>query len=406
MPSWDSLWRNGRLATLDGGAKRCGVIEHGALAVSNGRIAWLGPEAALPEHIARETHDLGGALVTPGLIDCHTHLVFAGERSREFEQRLEGRTYAEISAAGGGIRSTVAATRRASEAELYELAFVRLGRLQASGATTVEIKSGYGLDIESETKALRVARRLGRRGDCDVVTTFLGAHALPPEYADDRAAFVGLVAGPMLDAVVGEGLVDAVDAFGEHVAFTPDEVRQVFEAASRRGLPVKLHADQLSDSGGAALAASFGALSADHVEYTSEAGVEAMARSGTIAVLLPGAFYCLRETRRPPVELFRKHGVPMAVATDANPGTSPVLSLPLAMNMVCTLFGLTVAEALAGATRNAARALGLTDRGTLEIGKRADLAVWQAQEPAELCYWLGADLLRCLVKDGRIVRTT
>jgi imidazolonepropionase len=298
----------------------------------------------------------------------------------------------------------VVATRAASEDELLGLAQARLRRLQRDGVTTVEIKSGDGLDGASELRSLRVARRLAEPGRCDVVTSFLGAHALPPEYADDRAGYVALVAGSMLEAVAAEGLADAVDGFCETIAFTPEEMAMVLAAARRHGLPVKLHADQLSDTGAADLAARFGALSADHLEYTSEAGVVAMAAAGTVAVLLPGAFYTLRETRRPPVELFRRHGVPMAVATDANPGSSPLLSPLLTLNMACTLFGLTVPEALAGVTREAARALGLlADRGTLEPGKRADLAIWRTREPAELCYWLGAELLERLVKDGVVV---
>lgn len=401
MAQWDRLWRNARLATLRPDLPGLGMIEPGAVAVRGGRIAWVGPEAGLPPGEAASVHDLGGALVTPGLIDCHTHLVFAGTRAHELEQRLEGRSYAEIAKAGGGIRATVAATRAAGEGELLALARARLGRLQRDGVTTVEVKSGYGLDVASELKCLRVARRLAEPGRCDIVTTFLGAHALPPEFAADRGGYVALVAGPMLEAVAAEGLADAVDGFCETIAFTPEETAAVLGAARRRGLPVKLHADQLADSGGAALAARFGALSADHVEYTGEAGVRAMAAAGTVAVLLPGAFYTLRETKRPPVELFRRHGVAMAVATDANPGSSPLLSPLLALNMACTLFGLTVTEAIAGATREAARALGLlADRGTLEPGKRADLALWRARDPAELCYWLGADLLAGLVKDG------
>jgi imidazolonepropionase len=372
--------------------------------VSRGRIAWVGPIKALPQGEAAETHDLDGAWITPGLIDCHTHLVFGGDRAAEFELRLQGVPYAEIARRGGGIRSTVTATRAASEEELFATARRRLRQLQTGGVTTVEIKSGYGLDVASECRMLRVARALGREPDVDVVTSFLGAHALPPEYAADRQGYVDLVRGPMIETVASEGLADAVDGFCEAIAFSPDEMALIFQAARARGLKVKLHADQLSDLGGAALAARFGALSADHLEYTSEAGVRAMAEAGTVAVLLPGAFYVLRETRKPPVELFRTHGVPLAVATDANPGSSPLLAPLLALNMACTLFGLTPTEALRGMTVNAARALGLAaDRGTLEPGKRADLAVWRVGRPAELCYWLGLDLLALLVKDGRRV---
>lgn len=402
---WDVLWRNVHLAPMRAGdSAPYGMIQDAALAVEGGRIAWLGPLADLPRAEAREVFDLAGAWITPGLIDAHTHLVFAGDRANEFEQRLQGVAYAEIARAGGGIRATVAATRAASEAELLALAETRLAALQAGGVTTVEIKSGYGLDTATELKTLRVARALGRRPDIDVVTSFLGLHALPPEHAGDRGAFVDLVAGPMLQAVIAEGLADAVDAFCEGIAFAPDEVAAFFSAARAAGLPVKLHADQLSDLGGAALAARFGALSADHLEYTSEAGVRAMAEAGTVAVLLPGAFYILRETRRPPVGLFRAHRVPMAVATDANPGTSPLLSPLLALNMACVLFGLTPEEALAGMTRHAAQALGLDDRGVLEVGRRADFAVWRIGRPAELCYWLGLNPLRMLVKDGAVVR--
>jgi imidazolonepropionase len=402
MARWDSLWRNAHLATM--ADEGLGVVEDGAIAVAHGRIAWVGPVAALPQGEAAETHDLDGAWITPGLIDCHTHLVFGGDRAAEFELRLQGVPYAEIARRGGGIRSTVTATRAASEEELLVTARRRLRQLQTGGVTTVEIKSGYGLDVASECRMLRVARALGQEPGVAVVTSFLGAHALPPEYATDRQGYVDLVRGPMIEAVASGGLADAVDGFCEGIAFSPDEMALVFQAARARGLKLKLHADQLSDLGGAALAARFGALSADHLEYTSEAGVRAMAEAGTVAVLLPGAFYVLRERRKPPVELFRAHGVPLAVATDANPGSSPLLSPLLTLNMACILFGLTPIEALRGMTVNGARALGLAaDRGTLEPGKRADLAVWRVGRPAELCYWLGLDLLALLVKDGRRV---
>jgi imidazolonepropionase len=359
--------------------------------------------SVLPQREAGEIVDLGGAWVTPGLVDCHTHLVFGGDRAGEFELRLQGVPYAEIARRGGGIRATVAATRAASEAELLADAARRLAALQGGGVTTVEIKSGYGLELGSELRMLRVARALGRRPGIEVVTSFLGLHALPAEFADDRRSYLELVKGPMLAAAASEGLVDAVDAFCEGIAFSPAEVAELFAAARALGLPVKLHADQLSDSGGAALAARFKALSADHVEHTGEDGVRAMAEAGTVAVLLPGAFYSLRETRRPPVGLFRQHGVPMAVATDANPGTSPLLSPLLALNMACVLFGLTPEEALAGMTRVAALALGLDDRGTLEVGRKADLAVWRIGRPAELSYWLGLNPLAMLVKGGQVV---
>jgi imidazolonepropionase len=331
--------------------------------------------------------------------------VFGGDRSGEFELRLQGVPYAEIARRGGGIRATVAATRAASEAELLASAERRLRALQAGGVTTVEVKSGYALELEGELRMLRVARALGRSGTVDVVTSLLALHALPPEHGGDRRAYVELAKGPLLAAAARAGLADAVDAFCEGIAFSPAEVEELFAAAAGLGLPVKLHADQLSNLGGAALAARFGALSADHVEHADEAGVAAMAAAGTVAVLLPGAFYSLRETQRPPVDLFRRHGVPMAVATDANPGTSPLVSPLLALNMACTLFGLTPEEALAGMTRVAARALRLADRGVVEVGGRADLAVWRVARPAELCYWLGLDPLERLVKDGRDVKT-
>ncbi|WP_222182717.1 imidazolonepropionase [Geminicoccus harenae] len=387
MERFDRIWVNVQLATMVPGAPDRGEIRDGALAVRDGRIAWLGPRAQLPGE-AVEIHDGAGGWILPGLIDCHTHLVFAGERCGEFEERLEGVPYAEIARRGGGIRRTVDGTRAASEEELHRLARARLHRLVDEGVTTVEIKSGYGLDIETELRMLRVARALGRDRDVSVATSFLGAHAFPAEL--DRAAYVDLVCGPMLDLVAEEGLADAVDAFCETIAFSPEETERVFQAAKAKGLPVKLHADQISDSGGAALAARYGALSCDHVEYTSEAGVRAMAAAGTVAVLLPGAFYLLRERQRPPVELLRRFAVPMAVATDANPGSSPLLSPLLAMNLACVLFGLTPYEALLGMTAHAARALGLAaDRGTLEVGKRADFCLWRISRPAELCYWMG-----------------
>ena len=375
-----------------------------AIAIRDGQIAWLGPAAELPHRNARHSLDLDGAWVTPGLIDCHTHLIFAGSRVEEFERRLEGVSYAEIAARGGGIMATVRATRTASLDTLLETGRERLRSLMREGVTTVEIKSGYGLETEAELRMLRAARALGRELPVTVVTTFLGLHALPPEFARDRRAYVELVAGEMLERALAEGLVDMVDAFLEGIAFTGEEVAHLFEAARARGLPLRLHADQLEDGGGAALAASFGALSADHLEYTSEAGARAMAEAGTVAVLLPGAFYTLRETRRPPVESFRRLGVTMAVATDANPGSSPLLSPLTALNMACTLFGLRPVEAVRGMTIAAARALGLaSDRGSLEPGKRADLAVWRIDHPAELCYWLGADPLELLFVEGEPV---
>ena len=399
---WDSLWINLRIATMVPGGVAYGAIEDGAMAIRDGRIAWVGRRADMPAGSARETHDGGGRWATPGLVDCHTHLVFGGDRAQEFEMRLGGATYEQIAQAGGGIRSTVAATRASTLDALIASARPRLAALAREGVTTVEIKSGYGLDIETELRQLRAARRLGAEGPVRVATTFLGAHALPNEFQGRQSDYVDLVAGPMLDAVAAEGLADAVDCFAERIAFTPEETARLFTAARARGLAVKLHADQLSDQGGAALAARFGALSADHLEYTSEAGAAAMAVAGTVAVLLPGAFYFLRETKLPPVDALRRHGVAIALATDANPGSSPLLSPLLVMNMAATLFRLTPEEALAGLTRNGARALGLQDRlGTLEIGKVADVALWDIERPAELVYWIARNPLHAVLRAGR-----
>jgi imidazolonepropionase len=364
------------------------------LLVRDGRIVWAGARADLPAHEAATIDRLGGRWVTPGLVDCHTHLVFGGDRSGEFEQRLGGATYEEIARAGGGIVSSVAATRAASEDALYASALARLAGLKATGVTTVEIKSGYGLDQDSELKMLRVARRIGREAGVRVRTSYLGLHAVPPEWKTDRGRYVDLAVDQILPAAHAEGLVDAVDAYCEPIAFSTEEVARLFDRAKALGLPVKLHADQLSDGGGAALAARYGALSADHVEHTNEAGVQAMAAAGVVAVLLPGAWLMLRETVLPPIDPFRRHGVAMAVATDCNPGTSPVASMTAAINLACVQFRLTPEEALAGATRIAARALGLeAEVGTLEAGKAADLAVWDIERPAELAYWLGKPLL-------------
>jgi imidazolonepropionase len=400
MPTWDSLWTNVNLATMADGGAPYGAIENGALAIKDGRIAWLGPASELPHRDAGEVIDGAGGWLIPGLIDCHTHLVFAGDRSGEFEQRLTGVSYEEIARSGGGIARTVAATRQASHAALEAAAARRLACLLAEGVTTIEIKSGYGLDRDTELKMLEVARRLGETHPVDVRTTFLGVHALPKEYASNRAGYLELVRAQVLPEVAERGLADAVDAFCEGIAFSPAEVAQVFETARALGLPVKLHADQLSDLGGAALAARYEALSADHLEYASEAGIRAMAAAGTVAVLLPGAFYTLRERQKPPVELFRRHRVPIALATDCNPGSSPVTSLLAVLNLACNLFGLTPEEALAGVTRHAARALGLEDRGTLAVGKRADLALWRIHRPAELSYWFGFAPLEVVLRDG------
>lgn len=390
----DLLLTDCRLATMTPGGAPFGAIEDGAVLVEDGRIAWAGPRDDLPVHKPVETHRLDGRWVTPGLVDCHTHLVFGGDRSGEFEQRLNGVSYEAIARAGGGIVSTMTATRAAPEEALYASALTRLAGLTATGVTTVEIKSGYGLDGDSELKMLRVARRIGREAGVRVRTSYLGLHAVPPEHRADRGAYVDKAVDEILPAAHAEGLVDAVDAYCEPIAFSVEEVGRLFDRARALGLPVKLHADQLSDGGGAALAAKYGALSADHVEHTTEAGVRAMAEAGVVAVLLPGAFLMLRETRAPPVELLRRHGVGMAVATDCNPGTSPVASMTAALNLACVQFRMTPEEALAGATRGAAKALGLANEiGTIEAGKAADLAVWDVERPAELCYWLGKPLL-------------
>ena len=400
----DRLITDCRLATLVEGGAAYGAIEDGAMLIRDGRIVWVGARDDLPTHLADETDRLDGRWVTPGLIDCHTHLVFGGDRSGEFEQRLNGATYEDIARAGGGIVSTMAATRAASEEGLYASALGRLAGLKATGVTTVEIKSGYGLDRDSELKMLRVARRIGREAGVRVRTSYLGLHAVPPEHRANRAAYVDLAVDDILPAAHAAGLVDAVDAYCEPIAFSEAEVARLFDKARALGLPVKLHADQLSDGGGAALAGRYGALSADHVEHTTEAGVRAMAEAGVIAVLLPGAWLMLRETTPPPIALFRAHGVAMAVATDCNPGTSPVTSMTAAITLACVQFRLTPEEALAGATRHAAKALGLADEiGTLEAGKVADLAVWDIERPAELAYWLGKPLLDRTYVAGRAV---
>jgi len=391
------VWRNARLATLSPRLPGLGVVEDGAVAAEGERIVYVGPARDAP---SGEAIDCEGRWITPGLIDCHTHLVHAGDRAHEFERRLAGASYEEIARAGGGIASTVAAVRAASEAELAAASRPRLEALVAEGVTTVEVKSGYGLSLDDELKQLRAARALGDRAS--IVTTFLGAHALPPEYEGDPDAYIDLVCEQMIPAVAEQGLADAVDAFCEGIGFTPGQTRRVFEAARRHGLPVKIHAEQLSNLNGAALAAQFGALSADHLEHLDEAGVAAMARAGTAAVLLPGAFYFLRDTKLPPVEALRAAGVPMAVASDCNPGTSPLTSLLLVMNMAATLFRLTVEECLAGVTRNAAKALGRADTvGTLEAGKVCDLAIWDVERPAELVYRMGFNPLHARVWRGK-----
>lgn len=402
---WDKLYLNAHLATMVAGGAPYGAIEFGAIAAKDGKIAWLGPQKDLPgkpEKLAREQVDCNALWLTPGLVDCHTHLVFGGDRAREFEMRLQGRSYEEIARAGGGIVSTVKATREATADELEESAGIRLAALAREGVTTVEIKSGYGLDLETELKMLKVAGAIGKYHGVRVQRTLLGLHALPPEFKDDRAAYVQLVADVMIPAVAAAGAADAVDVFCENIGFTTEETDYVFSAARANGLAVKLHAEQLSNQHGAALAARYNALSADHLEYLDEAGVQAMAANGTVAVLLPGAFYFLRETKLPPIDQLRAAGVPMALATDCNPGTSPLTSPLAVMNMACTLFRLTPEEALAGFTREGARALGLQDEiGTLELGKAADFAIWDVKSPAELSYWLGANLLSERVVAGQ-----
>ena len=398
---WDALWTNVHLATMDS-QEGDGEIRDAAIAVRNGRIAWLGERRALPAGcLATVEHDGEGCWLTPGLIDCHTHIVYAGNRSDEFEARLNGVPYEEIARRGGGILSTVRATRAASEETLLAQSLPRVLALLAEGVTTLEIKSGYGLELGAERRMLRVARRMASILPVDVRTTFLGAHALPPEYAGNVDAYVDHVCNEMLPTLAAEGLVDAVDAFCERIGFSPAQTERVFEAARRAGLPVKLHAEQLSNQGGAALVARYGGLSADHLEYLDTQGVTAMAAAGTTAVLLPGAFYFLRETRLPPLQELRAARVPIAIATDCNPGTAPMTSLLLAMNMACTLFRMTPQEALAGTTRNAARALGLHDEaGRLAPGYRADFALWDIARPAELAYAIGGNPCRRVIRNG------
>ncbi len=408
---WDDLWTGAHLATMVAGDAGNGVpygtIENGALAVEGGRLAWVGAARDLPgkpAELAKRVHDAGGAWITPGLIDCHTHLVYGGDRAREFELRLTGASYEEIARAGGGIRYTVEQTRKASEEELYAGALPRLRDLLAEGVTTVEIKSGYGLTFDDEMKMLRVARRLGEDEPVTVKTTYLGAHAIPPEFDRRPEAYIDTVVADM-PKVAESGLADAVDGFCERIAFYPEQMARVFEAATAAGLPVKLHADQLSDCKGANLVARFGGLSADHLEYTCDEGIRAMGVKGAVAVLLPGAFYFLRETRLPPMEALRKAGVPIALATDCNPGSSPVTSLLLMLNMGCTFFRMTPEEVLAGVTRNGARALGMLEtHGTLEPGKAADFVIWDISYPAELAYRIGHNPCRQVVKDGKVVR--
>ncbi|NLQ17723.1 imidazolonepropionase [Marinomonas sp. M1K-6] len=394
-----SLWRGAHVATMQNG--QYSLIENAAIGVVGGRIVWIGEAQKLPVYDAQNEHDLGGGWITPGLIDCHTHLVFGGNRAGEFEQRLNGVSYQEIAKQGGGIASSVRATRDASEAELVASASRRLKSLMADGVTTVEIKSGYGLSLDSELKMLRVATALENDFPVTIKRTCLAAHAMPPEF-DDKDAYIDYLCDTVLPKVAKLGMADAVDAFCEGIAFSTEQVARYFNTAKSLGLPVKIHAEQLSSLGGTRMAASFKALSADHIEFIEEADVQAMAESGTVAVLLPGAFFTLKETQRPPIALLRQYGVPMAIATDANPGTSPALSLRLMMNMACTLFALTPEEALAGATIHAASALGLADsHGSLDVGKVADFICWDVESPGELSYWLGGDLVKTRVYEGK-----
>jgi imidazolonepropionase len=400
---FDRIWHDARLATVRADLPDLGAIEHGVIAARNGRIVFAGAQSDFPvDADAVERIDCAGRWITPGLVDCHTHLVFGGNRAHEFELRLQGASYEEIARAGGGIVSTVAATRASSEADLVAGALPRLDALIGEGVTTLEIKSGYGLNLETELRQLSAARALGRARPVSIRTSFLGAHALPPEADGDKDRYIDLVCNEMLPAVARAGLADAVDAFMEGIAFSAEQTARVFRTAHALGLPVKLHADQLSNLGGAALAAQFSALSADHLEHTDDAGAAAMASAGTVAVLLPGAFYFIRETSKPPLDRFRAHGVHMALATDCNPGSSPLTSLLLTMNMGATLFRMTVAECLAGVTREGARALGvLADTGTLEAGKSCDLAIWDIERPAELVYRMGFNPLHDRVWMGR-----
>jgi imidazolonepropionase len=396
------LLKNARIATMCGEAPY-GMIQDGAIALSGDQIEWVGANADVPsEYNALPVHDIEQRLITPALIDCHTHVVAGGDRAAEFEMRLQGATYEEVARAGGGIISTVKATRSASQEELLASALPRVDALIAEGVCVIEVKSGYGLDCETELKMLRVARKIVEHRAIEVRTTFLGAHAVPPEYKDRADAYIDDVCIPALIQAHSEGLVDAVDGFCEGIAFTPQQIARVFDCAKKLGLPVKLHAEQLSDLGGAQLAASYGALSADHLEYLSEDGVKAMASASTVAVILPGAFYTLRETQMPPIDALRQHNVPMALATDANPGSSPLTSLLLAMNMGCTLFRMTPEEALTGVTRVAAQALGEKNRGTIAPNMRADLAVWNVKHPAELAYRIGFNPLHKRIFGGAV----
>lgn len=401
MSTWDLLLTDVNVATMCSDSEPYGVIENAALAIKDGRIAWIGPKTDLPEGSASKTERLGGHWLTPALIDCHTHLVFGGDRAAEFEQRLNGVSYEEIARAGGGIRTTVQATRSATKGSLTETARLRANSLLSEGVATIEVKSGYGLDFGTELTMLAAARALHEEHEASITTTFLGAHSVPTEYQGQTDEYIDFVSSNVLPVVHERNLADAVDAYCESIAFSAEQIGRLFEEATKLGLPVKLHADQLSDGGGAELAASFNALSADHLEYSSSQGVQALADSGTVAVLLPGAFLTLGETQHPPVDMLRECKVPIAIATDCNPGTSPLCSLRLAMNLGTSLFHLTPEECLAGVTHNAAKALGLSsDRGTLEVGKRADISDWEIGHPRELTYWAGLNQLSKLYIEG------
>ena len=402
-PKWQTLWLNVNVATMNNGGKNYGEIICGALAIANGKIAWVGKEVDLPEYNPSEIDiiDGQGKWLTPGLIDCHTHLVYGGNRANEFEMRLQGKSYQEIAEAGGGIVSTVKATRAATEAELLASALPRLTSLHHQGVTTVEIKSGYGLDLNNEVKMLNVVAQLAKELPITIKRTFLGAHTLPTEYKDDPESYIHLVTNEMIPVIAKKKLADTVDVFCENIGFNLQQTEQVFIAAREHGLAIKVHAEQLSDLGGTALAAKYQALSSDHVEFLSESGIKAMSRADMTAVLLPGAFYFLRETQLPPIELLRKHDVAIAIATDVNPGSSPICSIQLMLNMACTLFRLTPSEAIAGVTCSAAKALGLSKtKGKLKVGFDADIAVWNINQPAELCYQFGVNPLSVLFQDG------
>lgn len=407
MSDWDLLLTDARIATMRDSAPDYGIVTgRAAIAISDDRIVWLGDESNLEGRTAAKQRSMNGRWLTPALIDCHTHLVFGGNRAAEFEQRLRGVSYEDIALAGGGILSTVRATREASADELFDAALIRVNALAAEGVATVEIKSGYGLDVDTEIRMLEVARRLGNESSVDVRTSLLAAHTIPPEFENNPDRYIDLICDEILPRVVEHDLADAVDAYCESIAFSPAQIEKLFHKASQLGLPVKLHADQLSNGGGAELAARFSALSADHLEYTSNAGVVALAASNSVAVLLPGAFLTLAETQSPPISELRSNGVPIAVASDCNPGTSPICSLRTAMMLACRLWKLTPEESLAGATREAAKALGLLhDRGTLEVGKRADIAAWDISHPNELAYWVGTPQLAELIAGGQTTRS-